>query len=331
MEYEKKNKDAISTIKQKLRQLSTNGVPVGNIIKAIKDMEDIFPELKESKDESMVKFIKNQLFNIKKTITENYELYAKLTKAIFWLEKQCEQKMKTTEESLGIDSDTYNKIVDECIYGEQKPTDNVEPEFHEGEWIIHQGTENIYQVVARIDNQYQLKYGDNYTIQKCADVDRCARLWDITKDANDGDVLAWDDSKCIALFKNIYDEDSFNSYGFVGCCTGTFESRQSYHDIEGSHPATKEQYDLLFQKMHEAGYEWDAEKKSIVDLKKKVELKPFDKVVVRCSEADRWSIDFFSYKAPNGYICTGDAWFGYCLPYNEETAKLIGTTINMEV
>ena len=79
------------------------------------------PELKESEDESMVKFIKNQLFNIKKTITENYELDAKLTNAICWLEKQCEQKIKTPEESLGIDSDTYNKIVDECIYGEQKP------------------------------------------------------------------------------------------------------------------------------------------------------------------------------------------------------------------
>lgn len=79
------------------------------------------PELKESYDDRMVKFIKNQLFNIKKTITENYELDAKLTKAICWLEKQCEQKIKTPEESLGIDSDTYNKIVDECIYGEQKP------------------------------------------------------------------------------------------------------------------------------------------------------------------------------------------------------------------
>lgn len=79
------------------------------------------PELKESEDDRMVKFIKNQLFNIKKTITENYELNAKLTKAICWLEKQCEQKIKTPEESLGIDSDTYNKIVDECIYGEQKP------------------------------------------------------------------------------------------------------------------------------------------------------------------------------------------------------------------
>ena len=71
--------------------------------------------------------------------------------------------------------------------------------------------------------------------------------------------------------------------------------------------------------------------KSTIRVKPKVEFKPFDKVVVRCSEADRWSIDFFSYKAPNGYICTGDAWFGYCLPYNEETAKLIGTTKDMEV
>ena len=73
--------------------------------------------------------------------------------------------------------------------------------------------------------------------------------------------------------------------------------------------------------------ETDAEKKAIVDLKPKVdELKPFDKVIVRCSKADKWSIDFFSYKVSNGYICTGDAWFGYCLPYNDETAHLLGTT-----
>lgn len=95
--------------------------------------------------------------------------------------------------------------------------------------------------------------------------------------------------------------------------------------------ATEEEKQQLFDALAKKDKAWDAEKKMIVDLKKKVELKPFDKVVVRCSEADRWSIDFFSYKAPNGYICTGDAWFGYCLPYNEETAKLIGTTKNMEV
>lgn len=64
--------------------------------------------------------------------------------------------------------------------------------------------------------------------------------------------------------------------------------------------------------------------------KSKCELKPFDKVVVRCSKADKWSIDFFSYKVSNGYICTGDAWFGYCLPYNGETAHLLGTTDDWE-
>lgn len=92
--------------------------------------------------------------------------------------------------------------------------------------------------------------------------------------------------------------------------------------------ATEEEEQQLFDALAKENKAWDAEKKEIVDLKPKYELKPFDKVVVRCSEADRWSIDFFSYKVSNGYICTGDAWFKYCLPYNEETAKLIGTTNN---
>ena len=57
-----------------------------------KALETLIPELKESEGERMVKFIKNQLFNIKKTITDNYELDTKLTKAIDWLEKRGEQK-----------------------------------------------------------------------------------------------------------------------------------------------------------------------------------------------------------------------------------------------
>ena len=87
----------------------------------------------------------------------------------------------------------------------------------------------------------------------------------------------------------------------------------------------------LFDALAKGGKAWDSEKKMIIDLKPKWTPKPFDKVVVRCSKANKWSIDFFSYKVSNGYICTGDAWFGYCLPYNEETAKLVGTTNNVGV
>jgi hypothetical protein len=90
--------------KEKLKAIiNSNKTPFVDIDTFLK----YFPELKESEDERMVKFIKKQLFNIKKTITDNYKLDTELTDAIAWLEKQ----------------------------GKQKPNDN-EPKFHEGEWVV---------------------------------------------------------------------------------------------------------------------------------------------------------------------------------------------------
>ena len=110
------------------------------------------------------------------------------------------------------------------------------------------------------------------------------------------------------------------------------ESREPINEVLLSrlYPAREDEKKELFDALAKGGKAWDAKKKQIVDLKLKWTPKPFDKVIVRCSKADKWSIDFFSYKVSNGYICTGDAWFGYCLPYNEETAKLVGTTNNVE-
>ena len=110
------------------------------------------------------------------------------------------------------------------------------------------------------------------------------------------------------------------------------ESREPINEVLLSrlYYAREDEKEELFSALAKEGKAWDAKKKQIVNLKLKWTPKPFDKVVVRCSKADNWSIDFFSYKVPNGYICTGDAWFKYCLPYNEETAKLVGTTNNVE-
>ena len=110
------------------------------------------------------------------------------------------------------------------------------------------------------------------------------------------------------------------------------ESREPINEVLLSrlYYAREDEKKELFDALAKGGKAWDAKKKQIVDLKLKWTPKPFDKVIVRCSKADKWSIDFFSYKVSNGYICTGDAWFGYCLPYNEETAKLVGTTNNVE-
>lgn len=152
----------------------------------------------------------------------------------------------------------------------------------------------------------------------------------------DGDIIVTEGSpylyysKCIIILKgDLYTKDNkAHSYAFYNINNkfidfDIIDTRIRDREIRLATSLEKLQ---LFDMLTKEGKDWDAEKKQIVDLKPKIELKPFDKVVVRCSKADKWSIDFFSYKVSNGYICTGDAWFKYCLPYNEETAKLLGTT-----
>lgn len=92
--------------------------------------------------------------------------------------------------------------------------------------------------------------------------------------------------------------------------------------------ATEKEKQLLFAALAMGGKAWDAEKKQIVDLKPKIELKPFDKVLVREEEYSEWQADFFSnIDEDNRFVCIGSTW-SFCIPYNEETAKLIGTTNN---
>lgn len=76
--------------------------------------------------------------------------------------------------------------------------------------------------------------------------------------------------------------------------------------------------------------ETDAEKKQIVDLKPKIELKPFDKVLVRDGKNEIWEPAFFFRNNVYNYQTVGGESRVYCIPFNEETAKLIGTTDDWE-
>ena len=82
----------------------------------------------DTKEDALVEFIKELLENQgmqKSSIRERYdrikdsEWFKRTHKGMSVGE---DGEMKTPEESLGIDSETYNKSVDECIYDEQKPT-----------------------------------------------------------------------------------------------------------------------------------------------------------------------------------------------------------------
>lgn len=114
----------------------------------------------------------------------------------------------------------------------------------------------------------------------------------------------------------------------MGCRTSFFKK-----DLCKLRLATEEEKQQLFDALAKEGKAWDAEKKQIVDLKPKVEFKPFDKVLCRNSKDDTWEADFFArltrkeidYTQSGKYLCVGDLWM-YCIPYNEETAHLLGTT-----
>ena len=67
---------------------------------------------------------------------------------------------------------------------------------------------------------------------------------------------------------------------------------------------------------------WD---KSKVERFNPKTLQPFDKILARDCQDERWSIEFFSHKIGNVVRGLYSNWM-YAIPYNEKTKHLIGTT-----
>ena len=68
---------------------------------------------------------------------------------------------------------------------------------------------------------------------------------------------------------------------------------------------------------------WDNPKAEKFDVNT---LQPFDKVLTRCDDSEKWGIDLFGY-FDNLYkgVCCLDAYLQMCIPYNDETKHLLGT------
>lgn len=158
----------------------------------------------------------------------------------------------------------------------------------------------------------------------------------------DGDIVFMEGIKselfanCIFILKGEYkdgDERAFY-YAFYNVDDKFTEAEYANTKVHYSlRSATDSEKQQLFDALAKKGKQWDSEKKMVVDLKPKVEFKPFDKVLCRNSKDDTWEADFFArltrkeidYTQSGKYLCVGDLWM-YCIPYNEETAHLLGTT-----
>lgn len=97
-------------------------------------------------------------------------------------------------------------------------------------------------------------------------------------------------------------------------------------------PATDSEKQQLFDALAKKAKRWNVETKQIEYIKKEHEFKPFDRVLVRDENEDKWVAQLFSHvkkDAEYPYVCISDP-YKQCIPYNEKTMHLLGTNDDYE-
>ena len=180
------------------------------------------------------------------------------------------------KERIFLDNEPQDKSALEVI--KEEKVDN-EPKFKVGDWVVNKFGDSFH--IDSLDKKnYQVSNGKgNYNYFPISKQDEM-HLWDI-QDAKDGDVLSlsWleDKNLCekIIIFKKYHSDGVIGLYS-TPCVEGygntfkngkmIFNEKVPYYSKTWTcnlHPSTKEQRDFLFQKIKEAGYEWDADKKEL--------------------------------------------------------------------
>ena len=277
---------------------------------------------------------------------------------------------------------------------EQKSANKIEQKFEVGDWIASNlsNSSNLLCIIGIDETNYEVVTPQGSTgVPSIRYIDKHYHLWTI-KDVKDGDVIRL--GEVTAIFKKYIGQEKCICYCSF-CKNRGFEipienGEDNVYGCYNATPATKEQRDLLFQKMKEADYEWNTDNKElkklvkpkfkvgdkivnvpkkymgasgikgtilkitedkyiftdgsymhigdqdiwelVIDKKTKFDpktLKAFDRVLVRDSCNDTWCCGFFSHIAVFDDVyryCTERTLYEKCIPYNEDTKHLVGTT-----
>ena len=149
------------------------------------------------------------------------------------------------------------------------------------------------------------------------------RDWDKFRiPAKKGDIMMFDDKSAVFMIDAMTD-DYVTIIAYVDKYS-TF--RTGGQMLLNYIPASKDMKKKFFDAMDKAGYTWDGE---TLRKKQKSQFKPFEKVLVRDSESDKWRCAFYSHFEPNGIYHYGTiiGMYAMCIPF-EGNEHLVGTTKN---
>ena len=218
-------------------------------------------------------------------------------------EEQDEQKVTYTAIV-----ETGNGGIDALVQGEL-PADKIEPKFKAGDWITN--GEYTWLIDNVCYNMYDLVSLDGHSKvdDTISHVDEHFHLWTI-EDARDGDVLVCEGREYL-LFKSFSTTDGrIKLYGWYNGQTNNFHvgTDVKLRREANIYPATKEQRDILFQKMHEAGYGWYANKKELMKISRdKIYTYDIRKNTIEEHEIVGTDVCKFHYFNHDGNRCSYDS------------------------
>ena len=136
--------------------------------------------------------------------------------------------------------------------------------FNVGDWIV--GPKNsIFQVIEINAFQYKLCNLEGKTEDNSINaVDRYASPWSL-KGAKEGDILAYRDGQWIFIYKKLVDGDTFCYHALYSTIHQDLTIDDAAFTLlsDAVVPATYEQRQILFGKLKDLGYYWDAENKNL--------------------------------------------------------------------
>lgn len=154
----------------------------------------------------------------------------------------------------------------------------------------------------------------------------------------DGDIVSIEDDndyKAIIIYKS-NGGCMFRSYALIDNIYNQLGIDKIVNTLgRWIHLATDSEQQQLFSALEKEGKRWNPDTKQIEDLPKKCEFKAMDWCLMRDVDeveyrgfvTSEWVLCQFShYLEGYKFVAVGGNWFGECIPYNEETKHLLGTT-----
>ncbi len=205
--------------------------------------------------------------------------------------------------------------------------------------------DKTYHLAALVDDGLEENYR-SYTNEGIWNTDETCTLkkYDLMLEIpeymtfKDGDVIAYDgfDTISITMADVIRNVNDVFAHYYAELRNGKLHFyEEDERDVlnVGARLATESEKQKLIEALKESKEPKAKEclKMLGIEIKPKCEFKPFDKVLVRDYDDGVWKPDiFFNNSDGCNYMCTGNVVWAQCIPYNDQTAHLLGTTDNWE-